>query len=467
MTTLPNILQRINWMLGASIIFRVLSAITTLSMTYFLAPEVYAEYSFAMSVSLLTALIAAAGLPDYIVSRAANGRSYTASLVWQSWIANFLLGGLCLLVITAVVWPQTISLDGKQGILLINVATVLASGNVISQAALRAIHRVSTQAKLMLVSISLSTTALLTTAALGGSVTQLGVATLLVFVVMFTLHVLVLRRYQLFAQVRFTLGELLRLLRHTFPYGLVVMLEMAIPVVASYMVLTRFDSTLAGSFNLMITLLLSAMMIATAVDQTFYPVLVSSRPASRSRIMAGYLLFSLFVALPAFLIFFFHAQAIAHIPIFLKYPNLATYLRLLAYSVPLHFVAKVCTVYFRLQDRQKFSIMLYAAALLWLVGRGMAAQTAPIDIGWFVVEGLGLIVALLIVPVLHFMNLAYVLPRLAKLSLPLLAALLVSLPLANHLLGLGLALLVYAGVAWGLRLHRELLALVNEDDVLV
>lgn len=93
MTPLPNILQRINLMLGASIVFRILSATTTLSMVYFLAPSDYAEYSFAISVSLLVALIAAAGLPDYIVSRASYGRSHTATLIWQSWLLNFSLGG--------------------------------------------------------------------------------------------------------------------------------------------------------------------------------------------------------------------------------------------------------------------------------------------------------------------------------------------------------------------------------------
>lgn len=464
---LPNILQRINWMLGASLVFRVLSAATTLSMTYFLAPADYAEYSFAMSLSLLVALIAAAGLPDYIVSRTRDGRLNTARLMVQSWILNFTLGGLCLAVIYAVVFRQALSADGQWGILLINTATLFASGNVISQAALRSIHRVATQAKLMLLSITLSTLFLVWTAWHSGNVRLIGLATLAVFFAMFIVHLLVLKRHRLIASATFSFFSLWRLLRHVLPYGAVLILEVALPVTASYLVLTRFDNELAGSFNLMITLLLSAMMIATALDQTFYPVLVSARREAAPRILAAYLLFSLFAVLPAFLIFFFHAKAVATISIFQKYEQLATYLALLAYLVPLHFIAKVHTVYYRLQDNQKLSITVYALALGWIVIRGLQPDVRPVDIGWFMIEAQAIIILILTIRVLPFLANLGLYWKVGKLFFSALIALLVTVYFANNLLALTISLVGYLLVAWQLRLHQDLLALVGKDDLIM
>lgn len=467
MTTLPNILQRINWMLGASLIFRVLSAATTLSMTYFLAPAVYAEYSFAMSLSLLVALIAAAGLPDYIVSRARDGRDSIAQLVWQSWIINFTLGTLCLLVIYVVVFRQTLTADGKWAILLINTATLFASSNVISQAALRAMHRVSTQARLMLLSISLSTVTLVSTAWHSGNVRSIGLATLAVFVVMFSVHLFVLTRYQLITRFTPSLPSLWRLLHHVLPYGAVLILEMSIPVLASYLVLIRFDSELAGSFNLMITLFLSAMMIATALDQTFYPVLVSARRQATPGILAGYLLFSIFIVIPAFLTFFFHAQAIAAIPIFQKYEQLALYLKFLAYLVPLHFIAKVHTVFYRLQDQQKISIFMYVLALAWIVMRSRQEGITPTDIGWFIVEGQAVVVAILAVRMLPFLAHVDLQQKIGKLVVTAVAAFLVTFWFTNNFFALLVSLASYGLLAWWLRLHQDLLELVSKDDLVI
>lgn len=464
MTTLPNILQRINWMLGAGVVFRVLSAITTLSMTYFLVPAIYAEYSFAMSLSLLTALIAAAGLPDYIVSRANNGRFQTATLVWQSWLLNFLLGGICLGIIYLVIFRQSISTAGKWGIFFINIATIFASANVISQAALRSIHRVETQAKLMLLSISLSTSTLVFTAWKWGEVQLIGFASLVVFGIMFIIHATLLKRYSLVQQTPAPLRTLTQLLRHTFPYGIVLILEMAIPVTASYIVLTRFNPELAGSFNLMITLLLSAMMIATALDQTFYPVLVSSQLKSRPNILAAYLLFSLFIVVPAFIIFFFHAQAIATISIFQKYEQLTAFVALLAYLVPLHFIAKVCTVFFRLQDNQKLSIVMYLMALIWIVVRSAGKNVEPINVGQFMIEGQLLILAVLSISMLTFVSSRDFYSKMLKLLVPTTAALLITFRFANNLLVLTLSLVSYLTLAWGMRLHKDLLALTNKDS---
>lgn len=467
MTNLPNILQRINWMLGASLIFRILSAATTLSMTYFLVPAVYAEYSFAMSLSLLVALIAAAGLPDYIVSRAREGRDNIARLMWQSWILNFALGALCLLVIYAVVFRQTLTTDGKWAILLINTATLFASSNVISQAALRAMHNVATQARLMLLSITLSTLALVSTAWYSGNVRLIGLATLAVFAFMFLVHLFVLIRHQLIVRFAPSRASLWRLLRHVLPYGAVLILEMATPVLASYLVLTRFDNALAGSFNLMITLLLSAMMIATALDQTFYPVLVSARRQAAPGILAGYLLFSCFVVIPAFLVFFFHAQAVATISIFQKYEQLALYLKFLAYLVPLHFIAKVHTVFYRLQDKQGISIAVYVLALGWIVLRSGQAGTTPADIGWFMVEGLVFIVLVLAVRLVPFLAHVALRKKAGKIALAALVAFLTTAWLANNLLALAVSLVSYALLAWWLRLHRDLLELASKDDLVL
>lgn len=464
MTPLPNILQRINWMLGAGIVFRALSAITTLSMTALLVPAIYAEYSFAMSVALLTALIAAAGLPDYIVSRAANGRLHTAQLVWQSWLLNFLLGGLCLLVIGLIIWQEDISIDGKWGIILINMAAVLASSNIISQAALRAIHRISTQAKLMLLSISLSTTTLIFTAWRWGDVRLIGLVTLFDFATMFVIHVTVLNRHQLIQRISISARTLRYLFQQTFPYGVVLILEMAVPVLASYLVLTRFNREMAGSFNLMITLMLSAMMIATALDQAFYPVLVSSRREAAPQIVAGYLIFSIFIVLPAFLIFFFHPTSIANIFLFQKYAQLAGFLALLAYLVPFHFLIKVCTVYFRLQDKQKVPIALYIMVLIWIVARSSRTNVEPVDIGHFIIEGQLFLITLLGLPVLRFALHHNVLKTLLRALLPALVALVVTLPFANNLFALSVALVAYGSVTAVLKLPKDLLELVNQDN---
>ncbi|MCC6605551.1 MAG: hypothetical protein IT327_20255 [Anaerolineae bacterium] len=437
MTTLPNILQRINWMLGASLVFRVLSAATTLSMTYFLAPAVYAEYSFAMSLSLLVALIAAAGLPDYIVSRARDGRDNIALLVWQSWLLNFIMGSLCLLAIYAVIFHQDLTEDGKWAILLINTATLFASSNVISQAALRTIHLVSTQARLMLFSITLSSVVLVFTAWYSASAWWIGLATLIVFSVIFWFHLVVLIRYQLITRFVPSLHSLWRLLRHVLPYGAVLILEMAIPVVASYLVLTRFDNELAGSFNLMITLLLSAMMIATALDQTFYPVLVSARREAAPGILAGYLLFSFFMVVPAFLAFFFHAQAIASISIFRKYEQLGLYLKFLAYLVPLHFIAKVHTVFYRLYDRQRSSVLTYALVLIWLLLRSGQKEVTPAEIGWFMVEGQAIVVGVLAIRLVPFLFRVNLRKKVGKLALTVFLAFLLTAWFANNFLALG------------------------------
>lgn len=462
MNPLPNILQRINWMLGAGILFRGLSAITTLSMTYFLAPADYAVYSFAMSASLLVALVAAAGLPDYIVSQAENGRFYTAELVWQSWLLNFVLGGGCLLILYLSIFSQNITPSGKVAIMLINVATVLASGNVISQAALRSVHLIPTQAKLMLLSISLSTTGLIFTAWRFGNAALIGLATLIVFSIMFVVHTLVLRRQALVRRAKTAVSTLWTLLQKTFPFGVVLILEMAIPVMASYLVLTRYDSELAGSFNLMITLLLSAMMIATALDQTFYPVLVTGKKEARSQTLSGYLLFSLFVALPAFVIFFFHAEAIGNIVIFQKYAFLSRYLSLLAYLVPLHFVAKVCTIVFRLRMHQRPSIFAYLIALVWIIGRSFQPNVMPVDIGRFMIEGQVIILTLLAFRVLPtFVGRAFW-PKLGKVLVPTAVSLIISLLFFNNLFVLALTLVIYGVIAWGLHLHQDLLALVQE-----
>ncbi len=467
MTTLPNILQRINWMLGASLVFRVLSAATTLSMTYFLAPAVYAEYSFAMSLSLLVALIAAAGLPDYIVSRARDGRANIAPLVWQSWLVNFALGSLCLLVIYAVIFYQDLTEDGKRAILLINAATIFASSNVISQAALRAIHRVSTQVWLMLLSITLSTVTLVLTAWYSANAWWIGLATLIVFGIIFLVHLVVLLRYQLITRFVPSLQSLWRLLRHVLPFGAVLILEMATPVLASYLVLTRFSNELAGSFNLMITLLLSAMMIATALDQTFYPVLVSARREAAPGILAGYLLFSFFIVVPAFLAFFFHAQAIANISIFQKYEQLALYLKLLAYLVPLHFIAKVHTVFYRLQDKQRISIFMYSLLLVWILLRSGQKAVTAVDIGWFMVEGQAIVVIILairLVPYLFHVNLR---KKVGKLALTASLAFLLTAWFANNFLALIVSLASYAFLAWLLGLSQDLLTLVSKEDLLL
>lgn len=319
----------------------------------------------------------------------------------------------------------------------------------------------------MLLSKTLSTTTLILTAWRSGNVRLLGMATLAVFLVMFTVHLFVLNRHQLIDRISISFRSLLQLLRHVFPYGTVLILEMAIPVTASYIVLTRFDSGLAGSFNLMITLMLSAMVIATALDQTFYPVLVSARREATPGILAGYLLFSFFAVLPAFLIFFFHSQAIAAILIFQKYEQLAVYLALLAYLVPLHFIAKVHTVYYRLQNNQTLSIVMYIVALGWIVVRSVGRDVMPVDIGWFMIEGQTIIIAVLTVRVLPFLASHSFYQKLGKLFLPALIALLLTFRFANNLLALAVSLLGYLLIAWGLRLHQDLLELVSKDDLLL
>ncbi len=203
------------------------------------------------------------------------------------------------------------------------------------------------------------------------------------------------------------------------------------------------------------------MMIATVLDQTFYPVLVSSTHAAKSRVLAGYWLFSLLIVVPAFLTFFFHAEAIATIPIFQKYMRLTSYMTLLAYMVPLHFMSKVCAVYFRLRNLQRVPIVLYMGGLIWMAIRSRGAEVSPVHVGHFIIEVQAVLLLFLSVPLLRFIADRAFVQQVWQFMLPGVIACLVMVFFVNNLLVLMIVLLGYFIMAWRLQLHKILLSLTK------
>ena len=249
--------QDLTWLVVANIGFRVLSGLTTIALIFFLPPEQYGQYSFAVFWSWILVLICTLGLPEYLV-KVQDLQLFRPAMVLTSLLA-WVIGGVLLVVLNALVsWWLLIWFFFAAWVIGIN---------DILLAALRTKNQFRRQAYLVTVNGLLLITFLPFLAWQESSLKLLGQCYLAIFLLLFLFH------WQ--RDLKGTaLNRLLPVIKATLPYGWVATGLMVTPVVIATLGHSLLTKELSGSFNLFTALFLAGTSVVIALDQGFFAKIV-------------------------------------------------------------------------------------------------------------------------------------------------------------------------------------------------
>jgi O-antigen/teichoic acid export membrane protein len=369
---LSNALPKIVWVLSGGIISRLASGLATIVVLYFLTAAEYGELTTVLFWGLLISLLAGAGLSDLIVKMRFETVTVDArAQLLNAWAVAVFVGSAATVLIYFGLIRGAFSPAGTMFYLFCGTASVFAAMVMIAQAALRADGRAIEMAQLMIGTSVATSGGLVLFAWYGSDMIVLGQWYLASSALAFLLHVVVLLQFELVGIARIKLCGLRDSLTRSLSFGLVHLHMLMLPIVSGTLVLYLCGEDAAGSYNLIIALFLAGTNIGVVLDQMFYPVLIASN-CDRSRRATSYLVLSLFVSLPAIILFCLNGQSLAHAIFPEKYTYVPQLIVALGVLIPLRFTNGCLVVSLRIQGRNSVSVRAYGAAILCLLGFAFA-----------------------------------------------------------------------------------------------
>lgn len=382
-------------MLGAGLVLRLFSGLTTIVLIGLLPPAVYGEFTTGIFWSLIISLVAGAGFSDLVIRSAIKtGGAAGRSMAFHAALGGALTGVL-LATLLALTPPHLgLSAEGQTFFALIAAAAVLSAASTIAQSVLRAEGRMRLTAHLLILTALLTQGGLLALAWFAPFLVGLGLWYLCAFLALFILHVLVLGPQHLLRPADFSLGRLWQAMAQALPVSAAQLFMLLLPVLAASLTLARAGAEAAGAFNALLSLFFAAANIAVILDQAVFPRLLTG-PRQQPRRSAIYLLLSLTLSLPAVAIFGLLGPALVRTIFGATAESMAVLAPLLAALIPLRFVGYWAASVLRAAGRPTPALLAYGltAAALCLgtlvlpIGEGAANITAQIGLLLVAAEG--------------------------------------------------------------------------------
>ncbi|WP_189438721.1 hypothetical protein [Pseudovibrio japonicus] len=367
---------KLTWLFLGSVVFRVVSALTTIMLIYFLTAGNYGELMTVVFWSQLIGLVSSAGLADLIIKRRSMySMPDTATQVLHAWAIAIILGATLVFFLYVTLLRSTLSQEANTVFFLCASSSIFLAMNYISQGAMRSSGKVITQAQMLIAAALVTNSGLVFIAWKYQSLLFLGYWYLVALSILFLVNMAILVHYGLFGIRKFTVAFLARMLQQTLPYGIVQVLYLLLPILSSTIVLVHFGKDVAGSNNVVMALFMAAANIALILDHAFFPML-SVAVRGRGHLCSAYFLMSIFLSLPALALFGFHGDWIASIfPA--GYTSVNSIIIVLAFLIPIRFGSQCLSVVIRLGGSQRITILSLCAAVSLLGMYGLCMRYIP------------------------------------------------------------------------------------------
>ncbi len=363
MTRSISVFKTLSWMLSAGFLLRLVSGLTTISLAYFLPVIDYGQLTTGIFWSLLIILFAGSGLANMFVNRSFSlSHNEKAIHLYHFLILSIFLGLIALWLIYYLVIEAGSTGPGSAFYILCGISAIFTALNNIAQGALRAADKIVVQSQLVMATALLVNVGLFMLAWHKQDIITLGVWYVASFLMLFILHIIVLRFYRMLTISSIRLAFLFLSMRASVPFNLVPILMTLLPVLSSTAMYYSYGLQTVGSYNLVISFYFAATSVSVILDQVFHPLLLKNK-SNIGGTATGYLLVCLFISLPALYLFGLYAPQFATSYFPEKYIHFNEMILILAMLIPLRFANHAFSVYLRVNNRQARSIIAYSLAI--------------------------------------------------------------------------------------------------------